>query len=195
MLALVVPVAKLARRAVRRRRGRPSDRMAGAWVELVDHARDLGIPVRVHASRPAQARVLARAGGLSREGDDGVFAEDEPAEAVVTAYWEQVMGERRRLGQGQRLRRRLWAPFNPVSFRRDSPRPINACRPESPRLTSRPNVGSSCGASRLPGPALTRSYLSGAARPGMRLPRLLHEVHPVIDEAQSSRAGRFPGQR
>ena len=72
---------------------------------------------------------------------------------------------------------------------------INACRPESPRLTSRPNVGLSCGASRLPGPALTRSYRSGAARPGMRLPRLLHEVHPAIDEAQPSRSGRFPGQR
>jgi imidazolonepropionase-like amidohydrolase len=97
--------------------------MAGAWRELVDHARDLGIPVKVHASRPAQAEVLALAAGLSREGDDGVFAEDEPTEAVVTDYWVQVMGERRRLGQGQRLRRRLWAPFNPTSFRRDSARP------------------------------------------------------------------------
>jgi hypothetical protein len=123
LVALVVPLAKLTRRAVRRRRGRPSDRMAGAWRELVDHARDLGIPVKVHASRPAQAEVLALAAGLSREGDDGVFAEDEPTEAVVTDYWVQVMGERRRLGQGQRLRRRLWAPFNPTSFRRDSARP------------------------------------------------------------------------
>ena len=67
--------------------------------------------------------LLARAGALSREGDDGVFAEDEPAEAVVTAYWDQVMGERRQLGQGQRLRRRLWAPFNPASFRRGSAAP------------------------------------------------------------------------
>ena len=127
MLALVVPVAKLARRAVRRRRGRPSDRMAGAWLELVDHARDLGIPVRVHASRPAQARVLARAGGLSREGDDGVFAEDEPTEAVVTAYWEQVMGERRHWARGSACPAGSGHP-NPVSFRRDSPHAsINAC--------------------------------------------------------------------
>jgi hypothetical protein len=117
LVLLVVPLAKLARRAVRRRRGRPSDRMAGAWLELVDHARDLGIPVRLQASRPAQARVLAQAAGLSREGDQGVFAEDEPTEAVVTAYWDQVMAERRRLGQMQRLRRRWWAPFNPTSLR------------------------------------------------------------------------------
>jgi transglutaminase-like putative cysteine protease len=116
LLALVVPLAKLVRRRLRRRRGRRSDRMAGAWAELVDHARDLGIPVKAHASRPAQARVLARAGALSRQGDDGVFAEAEPEEEEVVAYWEQVMGERRALGKTQRLPRRLWAPFNPVTL-------------------------------------------------------------------------------
>jgi hypothetical protein len=116
VLALVVPSTKLVRRRLRRTRGRPSDRMAGAWAELVDHARDLGIPVPVRASRPAQARVLAMAEGLSREGDDGVFAADEPDEETVRAYWEQVMGERRVLGSTQRWRRRLWAPFNPVTL-------------------------------------------------------------------------------
>jgi hypothetical protein len=116
LLALVVPLTKLLRRWRRRRRGRPSDRMAGAWAELVDHARDLGIPVRVHASRPTQARVLALAGTLSRQGDDGVFAQEEPDEQVVRAYWEQVMRERRQLGHGRRRRRRLWAPFSPVTL-------------------------------------------------------------------------------
>jgi hypothetical protein len=117
-VVLLVPVTKLVRRRVRRTRGRPSDRMAAAWTELVDHARDLGIPVRVHASRPAQARVLARAGPLSRSGDDGVFAEEQPDEATVEAYWEQVMRERRPLGEGQRAWRRWWAPFNPVTLLR-----------------------------------------------------------------------------
>ncbi len=116
LLALAVPLAKVVRRRLRRTRGRRSDRMAGAWAELVDHARDLGIPVRAHSSRPAQARVLARAGALSREGDVGVFAAEEPEEGVVTAYWEQVMRERRALGEGQRLPRRLWAPFNPATL-------------------------------------------------------------------------------
>ena len=53
LLLLAVPTAKTLRRRLRRRRGRGSDRMAAAWTELVDHARDLGIPVKVHASRPA----------------------------------------------------------------------------------------------------------------------------------------------
>jgi transglutaminase-like putative cysteine protease len=116
LLVGVIPLTKLVRRWRRRTRGRRSDRMAGAWTELVDHARDLGIPVRTHASRPAQARVLARAGALSRQGDEGVFAEQEPDEEVVEAYWEQVMGERRTLGEGQQLHRRLWALFNPVTL-------------------------------------------------------------------------------
>jgi hypothetical protein len=116
LLALVVPLTKLVRRRVRRTRGRGSDRMAGAWAELVDHARDLGFPVRAHASRPVQARTLARAGALARQGDEGVFAEEEPGEAMVDAYWDLVMRERRTLGEGQRLVRRLWAPFNPVTL-------------------------------------------------------------------------------
>jgi hypothetical protein len=118
VLVGVVPLTKLVRRRLRRARGRRSDRMAGAWNELVDHARDLGIPVPVHASRPAQARVLALAGALPRRGDDGVFAAEEPEEGEVEAYWAQVLAERRTLGRTQRLRRRLWAPFNPVTLLR-----------------------------------------------------------------------------
>ncbi len=115
LLALVVPLTKLARRGLRRRRGRPSDRMAGAWAELVDHARDLGIPVKVQA-RDAPRRESWRAGAVAREGDEGVFAEKEPTEAAVAAYWEQVTRERHQLGVSQPVRRRLWAPFNPVTL-------------------------------------------------------------------------------
>ena len=123
LLGFAVPLAsRPVRRRRRRRRGRPSDRMAGAWLELVDHARDLGIPVKVHASRPAQARVLARAGPLSREGDDGVFAAEEPDEATVVAYWEQVMRERQGARRGAvRGCGGLWAPFNPVHARPPPP--------------------------------------------------------------------------
>ncbi len=116
LLALLVPTAKLVRRRLRRTRGRASDQVAGAWAELVDHARDLGVPVRPHASRPAQARTLVRAEALSRQGDGGVFAREEPAPEVVRAYWEQTTREGRLLGRDQPVRRRLWAPFNPVTL-------------------------------------------------------------------------------
>lgn len=117
-LTLVLPAVKAIRRRRRRTRGRASDQMAGAWAELIDHARDLGIPVPQHASRPAQARVLATAGALSERGDDGVFGVEEPDPGEVAEYWEQVMGERRLLGRQLPLPRRLWAPFNPVTLLR-----------------------------------------------------------------------------
>jgi hypothetical protein len=118
LLAFVVPTIKAVRRRRRRTRGRTADRIAGGWTELVDRARDLGVPVGVDASRPAQARVLllAGAGELSREADDRVFAAAEPSEEAVTAFWDQMMSERRELSEGRRLSRRLWAPFNPVTL-------------------------------------------------------------------------------
>ena len=118
VLALVVPALKGVRRHRRRTRGRTADRIAGGWAELVDRAGDLGIPVSVQASRPAQARVLVLPGGeaLSQAADDGVFAAEEPSEAAVEAFWDQMLAERRELGEGRRLVRRLWAPFNPASL-------------------------------------------------------------------------------
>lgn len=129
LLVTAVPLAKLVRRRLRRTRGRGSDRMAAAWTELVDHARDLGIAVPLHVSRPAQARSLALAGAgggplaeeLPRAADDGVFAAAEPEPAAVAAYWDQVGRERRRLSAGRPLRRRAWAIFNPISLWRRRP--------------------------------------------------------------------------
>ncbi|HET7350527.1 MAG TPA: transglutaminase domain-containing protein [Marmoricola sp.] len=116
LLVLVVPLAKLLRREVRRRRGRPSDRVAGAWTELVDHARDLGIPVPSGATRPAQARVLALAGDFPHRADHDVFAQAEPEEAEVARAWADLGRERRTLGAGRPTIRRLWAPFSPASL-------------------------------------------------------------------------------
>ncbi|MFC6344311.1 transglutaminase domain-containing protein, partial [Nocardioides hankookensis] len=46
LLVLVVPLVKLLVRGRRRLLGRPSQRLAGAWEDLVSQARDLGVPVR-----------------------------------------------------------------------------------------------------------------------------------------------------
>ncbi len=118
VLMLVVPVLKRVRRQRRRNRGRRSDQMAGAWAELVDHARDLGISVKASASRPSQARVLSTAGALSRRGDEGVFTSEEPQEQEVEDYWHQMGGERRALSSSRGILRRAWARFNPESLRR-----------------------------------------------------------------------------
>ncbi len=123
-LALVVPAAKLVRRWHRRRGGRPSDRVAGAWSDLVDRARDLGVPVRPGASRPAQARTLGTALVLAHQVDASVFAEAEPPREEVGRAWKRAAAELRAVAHAQGRRRRLWAPFNPVTLvRRPGARP------------------------------------------------------------------------
>lgn len=127
LLALAIPVAKLVRRRWRRTRGRTSDRIAGGWAELVDHARDLGVEVPPVGTRPAQARRVSsglptpeQTARLARQADDGAFAPVDPPEEAAVGLWREVMSLRRTLSGAQLLRRRLWAPFNPVTLVRRS---------------------------------------------------------------------------
>src|SRR5690625_918641 len=63
LVLLVLPIAlvvllKVLRRRRRRRRGSGSGRVSGGWAEVVDRARDLGLPVSGSATRHEQAREL-----------------------------------------------------------------------------------------------------------------------------------------
>lgn len=138
LVALAVaapPTGKAVRHRLRRTRGRGSDRLAGAWAELVDTARDLGQPVPRGSSRPAQARMLvfaADADTLAVRADGGVFGVLEPDDANVAAYWEDVDRERARLRGQASLWRRIWAPLNPGSLLHPDP-PARSRRSEPPR--------------------------------------------------------------
>jgi hypothetical protein len=113
--------AKLLRRRRRRSARTVSARFAGGWRELVDHARDLGIPVPGGAiTRREQALVLAGSGapGLARAADRHVFGPTPPEAAAATAYWREIDAERRSLSAGVSRRRRLAAALSLTSFRR-----------------------------------------------------------------------------
>ncbi len=116
LLVLLVPAAKLVRLQRRRRGGRPSDRTAAAWSELLDRARDLGLQVPTGASRPAQARSLGLEPTLADRVDAGVFAAGEPRLSEVGQVWKAAGGALQALAHGQGWRRRAWAPFNPVTL-------------------------------------------------------------------------------
>ncbi len=119
ILLLTVPLLKWLRRRRRRRSGTPADQIAGAWSELLDNARDLGVQTPVGAARPRQARELVAVTvgeSLSRSADQGTFAEQHPTQGQATAYWEQVMAETGTLRRSASWQRRLTAPFNPVTF-------------------------------------------------------------------------------
>lgn len=113
--------AKLLRRRRRRSAAKVSQRFVGGWRELVDHARDLGVPVPGGpVTRREQA--LAFAGGtaptLARTADRHVFGPASPAPEAAAAYWREIDTERRSLSAGVSRRRRLLAALSLASFRR-----------------------------------------------------------------------------
>lgn len=144
-----VPVVKLVRRRRRLGARRVSARYSGAWLELVDHARDLGVPIAAGLTRPAQARAVAAFPGtsatsatsgestrssvdlaglavltdLAQEADRRIYASDSLEAAEAAAFWSLVRSQRASLGTHVTPWRRLWAVFNPASLRRDGPLP------------------------------------------------------------------------
>jgi transglutaminase-like putative cysteine protease len=110
--AALIIGAKAARARRRRRRGPPVKRLAGAWWEVCDRARDLGAPVPLRATRREVARALSgvfpAAPPLAARIDEAMFAAPLPAEDVVAAIWEKLDAEHRktvsRLGRRSRLR-------------------------------------------------------------------------------------------
>ncbi len=111
--------AKWLRRSRRRSARLVSGRIAGAWRELVDHARDLGrpVPVRGHTRREQSLLIdSAAATGLARRADARVFGPAEPDVSEAESYWRAVDAERRTLSAGASRSRRLRAALSPGTF-------------------------------------------------------------------------------
>jgi hypothetical protein len=116
-------------KTVRRRGGRtagpPSARVAGAWRELVDLGRDLGISAG-EASAPAATRRefaayaeehgLGDARAVAVAADAAVFGPADPDDAAVSRVWQLVAAARKAATSGLPLRRRLWVAVSPVSL-------------------------------------------------------------------------------
>jgi hypothetical protein len=122
-LALIA--LKAARRRRRRSSGPPSARVAGAWRELVDLGRDLGIsaagtttlaPTRREFAAHAEEHGLKEARAVAVAADAAVFGPADPDDAAVSAVWQLVTAARRAATSGLPLRRRLWVAVNPVSL-------------------------------------------------------------------------------
>ncbi len=91
---VVVGIGEVKRRRRRRRRNAPStsSRIAGAWQELLDQARDYGRTVPLFATRREQASVLSDLDpfALADKADSAVFAPGEPTDRQVDDVWEGV---------------------------------------------------------------------------------------------------------
>jgi hypothetical protein len=113
----VVPALKWWRRRQRLGAARVSERYAGAWLELVDQARDLGRPVPSGLTRPAEARVLDRGAALAEEADLKIFGADDPDPREAEAFWALVRDERAGLTAGYSPWQRVRAALSLASLR------------------------------------------------------------------------------
>ena len=114
---LLILALKARRRLVRRTAGRPSDRVAGGWREVLDAATDLGAAVPQGATRREAAGVLVatleapETVPLAHRADATVFGAAEPTAQEVEAYWVEVEallgGLHARVPRRQRWRARL----------------------------------------------------------------------------------------
>jgi hypothetical protein len=94
LLAFAATVLGLKARRQRRRRtiGRPAERIAGAWEELIDRARDLGGPVPPKVTRREMAPflVVPRSAEIADAADAALFGIDDPTDAAADAIWRDV---------------------------------------------------------------------------------------------------------
>lgn len=107
------------RRRRRRDFGTATTRVAAGWRELLDHARDHGVPVPSTHTRREQARALPsgwEVTGLARTADAAIFGPGEPTSETVHDYWCAVEEVIVRLRSHATRWQRLKAAINPVSL-------------------------------------------------------------------------------
>jgi hypothetical protein len=126
LLCSLIVALKVARRARRRSHGSPTRRLAFAWREFLDHARDFGLVAPARATRREQAAALDLPGAITSAArlDSEMFAHDPPSDESVAAYWLHTDELRRDLAFAYGRWHRLRASLSLASLR--------------PRMTSRP---------------------------------------------------------
>jgi len=134
-LAVALAGAKALRRRRRRVLGPPAARVAGAWRELVDLGRDLGVeraaPVTPGMAAPvvgggamtrrefaayAEARGLAAASAVAVAADAATFGPADPDSVAVARVWQLVATSRRGTTAPLPRWRRFWVMVNPASL-------------------------------------------------------------------------------
>ncbi|MBM0127431.1 transglutaminase domain-containing protein [Pimelobacter simplex] len=112
---------KFLRRRRRRRAGDPTLRVTGAWSELADRARDLGVRPAPGATRRESAYTVAERYDavpvvtLAHTADRHVYGEGEPTAEQARAYWADVETALRRIRRASPWWRRLVARFSLAS--------------------------------------------------------------------------------
>ena len=138
LVAGLIRGAKAYRRRRRRTRGSASGRFAAGWLDLIDHARDLGIAIPAGKTRRQQARHLPTPAlaALANQADAAVYGPGDPADTACTGYWAQLERARAELSRQAGRRRRVRAAFSLGSF---LPERLSAAKPR--RALSEVRIG------------------------------------------------------
>ena len=143
-LATALAAAKAMRRRRRRSFGPPATRVAGAWRELIDLSRDLGIaaalpdpavkpgiprapgaadaaatvgaPTRREFAAYAESRGLPSARAVADAADEATFGPADPDGAAAARVWQLVATARRGATAALPRWRRAWVVVNPRSL-------------------------------------------------------------------------------
>jgi len=108
-------------KARRRRRRRltqlPHRRVAGGWLELIDHAADLGRPVPTSTTRREAAFFVSpSATALAYRADAAVWGGREPSDEEVDRYWSDLVGAFHEMDSQVTLVRRVRSRVSPRSL-------------------------------------------------------------------------------
>lgn len=119
LLLMVIVALKTRRRRHRRTRGAPAVQLAAGWRELLDSARDLGVPVHARMTRREQAHAIGhdQVAVLARRADAHVFGASTPTEGDSAAFWKEIDAARKQLVSDLSRWRRLRAAASLASFR------------------------------------------------------------------------------
>jgi hypothetical protein len=126
LICALIIALKLGRRARRRRHGPPVRRLAFAWWDFLDHARDFGLAVPAAATRREQATALGFEVAVTSAArlDAVMFGVDSPDQQTVASYWSHADELRNKLAGEHTRWRRLRAALNLTTLRpRRMPKP------------------------------------------------------------------------
>ncbi len=124
MIAPIVAILVLKRRRSRRRRAAEAThaQISGGWAELLDQARDVGLPVAAMATRREAAMMLGTPAAVALAGaaDAAVFGGGQPPPEAVEYFWQQIDQARAELRSPLSLWGRLRAAISTTSLRSSS---------------------------------------------------------------------------
>jgi hypothetical protein len=117
-IVAAILLLKHRRRRRRRRAAVPHLRIAGGWLELIDHAVDHGRPMPASATRrEAGAFVSPGAVALAYRADAAVWGGGEPTDAEVEKYWADIVSALKEMNSSAGLSGRVQAMLSLRSYR------------------------------------------------------------------------------